>query len=120
MVANSNPVNFDTVIVDNTSSVTTGASWKFTAPSTGDYLVVVNIDTNFSVTTPDFYIFKNGTTGVGYIGTPFLTGNPFSGSKVVTLVANDFIQILADAANTTSNASGSGGPVTSICIQRIG
>lgn len=119
MVANTNPINFDTVIVDNTSAVTTGASWKFTAPSSGDYLVIVNLDTNFAVTAPSFYIYKNGTTAVGYLATPFVTGNLFGGSKIVTLVANDFIQILADAANNTSNSSNTGGPVTSICIQRV-
>lgn len=32
-------VNFDTQNVDNKSAVTTGASWKFTAPVAGAYLV---------------------------------------------------------------------------------
>ena len=110
------PINFDTVIVDNTSAVTTGAGWKFTAPNTSDYILCFGAVS--SSATPTFYVWKNGTSGVGFIsgGAAGLTQ---TGSIIISLNAGDYIQMQADNATTLTGGFLTGGPLTFITIEQI-
>lgn len=98
--------NFDTKIDDTHASVTTGVSWKFTAPVSGFYQVEVAFRqgsaTNFGVR-----IFKNGST---YQTLTFadVNGGDFGGSVTISLVAGDFIDLRSDT--TTGTITGGTSP----------
>jgi hypothetical protein len=103
--------NFDTLIVDTHLAVTTGSSWKFTAPVSGIYQVSIAILPNSS-TTGDYYIFKNGSSYKALISPQ--NGLFGSASAILALIAGDFIDIRSD---TASSIAGGGVPyVSSISI----
>lgn len=105
MSANTTPsanaqVNFDTSIYDTNSAVTTGASWKFTCPVVGYYLITATIEGG-SAGTSVFAVYVNGaayTNLIYYLGAGF-GSSPFSGSAVVRLTAtSDTIDIRSSAS----------------------
>ena len=87
------PLNFDTKGIDTTSAVTTGASWKFTAPVSGDYLVVVSVTPSSGFGTSTLY--KNGAaTNYNFYYTS-VSGSSYviSGAAIVTCNAGDYIDL---------------------------
>jgi hypothetical protein len=91
-------VDFPNLIIDTASAVTTGASWKFTAPATGYYRVhaLVSISGNITV---DFRvnIYKNGSgAGAMSIDNQLQASNSaYGGSRIIHLTAGDYIDIRA-------------------------
>jgi hypothetical protein len=106
-------INFDTSVFDNTSSVTTGASWKFTAPLTGYYYISTSIlfDTGTYLTTNvvELRLFKNGTQVSSLfrnqtaITTSFYA--PCLGEDTILLNAGDYIDVRAKNNATGGNQS---------------
>lgn len=94
------PLNFDTIVSDS-GNVTTGAAWKFTAHTSGKYVVqVAHNSSGASVTTQ---LFKNGSSVDNIFTSPFSAGNgQLNGSCEVDLVAGDYIDIRFDSS-TSSN-----------------
>lgn len=97
-------VDFDTVDFDTDSAITTGASWKFTAPASGYYLVqaaVVLESSNAWSASEIFYVevFKNGSVftklahqSAHEAGT-YVIG--LNGLTIIELSQNDYIDIRA-------------------------
>jgi len=113
-------LNFQTSIYDKDSSVTTGASWKFTAKEDGIYHVdsMVNLQPSGNWTVPTTWgltLFKNGGLYLaGANATAWNTNGieltaPFSGD--VSLKAGDYIDLrgyhVAGGSRSTSSASNS-------------
>jgi len=95
-------VDFGTSVYDTDSAVTTGASWKFTAPSTGYYMV--NVHVSFAATTTWaagergwLQLLADGSV-VNYLDRKdnFSNANEemhLQGSAVVYLVATHYIDV---------------------------
>lgn len=96
------PVNFSTKVFDSTNSVTTGASWKFTAPVSGTYLV--STIGAVSASAGDILLYKNGSSNLTL--TSWNSTYQNAGSGLISLIAGDYIDIRASGALTTiSNVS---------------
>lgn len=104
-------VDFGTKTYDTHDAVTTGASWKYTAPVPGIYDIDVQITSENAtwVAADHFEMFlrKNGTQvqSIGYWKAPVDHTNPvpLSGSGSIELVAGDYIDIFVDHARTGGN-----------------
>lgn len=107
------PVNFDTKIVDSHGAVTTGSSWKFTAPISGLY----EIGGHQSMTVSNSVVaYINGTANVAIADSDSNTAM----SGFVKLNAGDALDI-----RNTSSGSARGGSITGhlvciITIKRVG
>lgn len=105
-----NYINFDTVLYDTNSAITTGTgtTWKFDTTSTGAgfYLVTIQTNTSGAGTQPGTnYILVNGFAGTQY-PTTFNGTNPNSLSGAATVrcaTAGDLISIGVDATATYTN-----------------
>ena len=101
-------LDFGTKVIDTTNSVTTGASWKFTAPVSGYYRVSAAAFTTTSLTSGQYMEIsarKNGS--VIYAGTRnTLTGTATNTSSavssIISMVAGDYIDIISTASNTVA------------------
>ena len=113
------PINFDSKVFDSHGAVTTGASWKFTAPISGKYLVTTFINASV-VPAGNVYlrIYTNGGApeSFDYILT---TQGTASASEIMSLNAGDYIDI-----RTNANFPWYGSAITNsaslISIARIG
>ncbi|NCX93090.1 MAG: hypothetical protein EBX40_00220 [Gammaproteobacteria bacterium] len=115
----STPVNFDSKVYDTHSAVTTGASWRFTAPISGKYSIKVFMANSAAITSGYTYIYKNGTQleGMNYIVS---TTASMSSSSTVELNAGEYFDIRQGASYPwLGNASRSGGGCF-IEIERVG
>jgi len=115
----STPVNFDSKVYDTHSAVTTGASWKFTAPISGKYSIKVFLANSAAVTSGYTYVYKNGTQleGMNYIVS---TTAAMSSSTTVELNAGEYFDIRQGASYPwLGNPSRSGGGCF-IQIERVG
>lgn len=107
------PINYATKTFDTHNAVTTGSSWKFTAPAQGIYrLSIVGLST---ITGGAFQLFKNGVV-YSYLGTT-VTANTTtcSGSTLVQLNAGDYIDVRLDSAGSTSAIT----TVDNVSIERL-
>lgn len=95
-----NPINFDTQLWDTNSAVTTGSSWKFTAPVTGKYLVSTVLTFTSYSGTPDVSVYINGTNDT-YMMSWAGSAQRLTGITLVNLTAGDYIDIRPDS-NITS------------------
>lgn len=109
-------VDAPTKVVDKTSAVTTGASWKFTAPSSGTYQVnYVATHSSVTLTTGaslEAEVYKNGSVYAAiarHVQQAATAVNPLlSGSLLVELNAGDYIDVreaVGGAVNATINSS---------------
>lgn len=113
-VTSGTPIDFDTKIFDTHGAVTTGASWKFTAPVTGKYQISSTANT---VTNDVFSIYLNGSSYAAF-GETGGTVQIVSGSKIIPMLAGDFIDV---RPNVTATLSGGSAPFsTYIDILKIG
>lgn len=107
-------INFDTRDIDTNNSVTTGASWKFTAPISGNYRVgsLVQYDSQVYNSTQftKLFLYKNGSSYSSMINVAWTsTTSPTQlvMNDIVSLNAGDFIDIrtqnAASAARTLFN-----------------
>jgi hypothetical protein len=117
-------VDFGTKELDLTNSVTTGASWKFTAPISGTYLICgmcTFVSNNTGVR--ELYLYKNGSSWSHLYTSDAAQSSQASGmpgSRLIYLNAGDYIDL---RVNQTC-----GGPLTldaststnSVSIVRVG
>jgi hypothetical protein len=121
-VANSQ-INYSTVIIDTHGAITTGASWKYTAPVGGVYRVSIAHSTGASNNL--FGLFKNGTMEsnmafvLGSAGSNAICGS----STTLSLNAGDFIDIRPGSSNGSfTSGGGTGSSVANsnyITIERL-
>lgn len=94
-------VDYDTVDVDTHGTVTTGGSWKFTAPVAGLYSVSALCAFTANVTgNRELYVFKNGT-GFTVLGAAQGAATPtyLNGSALIRMIPGDYIDIQAYQAS---------------------
>lgn len=93
-------VDFEDVVIDTHNAVTTGASWKFTTPSTGKYLVSAGLHPG-SNDAWNFHIFVNGSVN-RRLGQDTASANYEGSSAIINVLAGDEIDIrcLSSSANT--------------------
>lgn len=121
-------VNFDTKDYDSHSAVTTGATWKFTAPISGKYAVKTTMQTG-SFT---------GVVGNNIVAILYKTGSLFSkldlkgcettssqikalsGSDTVSLLAGDTLDIRINRDSGLSVSLSGTGSNVHIAIERVG
>jgi len=90
-------VDYGTKSFDNTGSVTTGAAWKFTAQSSGTFLVIGRNAFTSNITGERYFdLYKNGAIYCRLDARSAVTiGVPthMSGSVEIKLIAGDYIDI---------------------------
>jgi hypothetical protein len=118
-------VDFDTKDFDTHGAVTTGVSWKFTAPISGIYnvstLATWNATTNLNSTLVKLY--KNGAEDrrVGFGKTEDTIG----GTTLISLLAGEYINIILNQDDSASAAraiytGANSGRFTWIEVNRVG
>ncbi len=98
--------DYDTVELDTHNTITTGASWTFTAPRSGQYFVSASLlwTNGTNLIADQLYIYKNGgnyatvsaSEGVGGIGA--------NGSHIVELAEGDTLNIRVVQQDSTTAA----------------
>jgi len=101
-VSANNPVNFDTKLFDTHGAVTTGASWKFTAPVSGVYQL--SVTSAITTGSCNLYLYKSGSSQ--YVLISMTTGVQGS-SGLISLNAGDYISAVSDQAKTYVASSNS-------------
>ncbi len=111
-----NPINFDTKEFDTHSAVTTGASWKFTAPVAGIYEFGVWLE--FS--TGHFCnLYKNGTRFNYTLGSAS-TLTYGTAIYLISLAAGDYIDARPDSTITVTGGTLASAAATAWCsIKRV-
>lgn len=122
-------IDYGTKDYDSHNAVTTGASWKFTAPISGVYAVkasaMYNSGSFSSGSGVRMYITKNGSTDVGitFVNTP-ITGTYFPGSMLVNgsvkLLAGEFVQIRTVHSEATARSLLASDIYHVVCIEKVG
>ena len=107
------PINYATKVYDSHGAVTTGASWKFTAPISGKYRLDLVGASSTSLVGIDLYVNGSNLVTIGHQINDRLTSSGTS----VSLVAGDYIDARYNSSQTTLSTS-----LTSqaIMVARIG
>lgn len=124
-------VDFATKVFDTHNAVTTGASWKFTAPVSGTYRICERLRwaNSLAWTQGGFVnaqLFKGGvaqnTIGEEAIQTSFTasTGPTAQGCDLIYLLQNEYIDIRASHNESAARALLAGATHVWINIERIG
>jgi hypothetical protein len=109
------PINFNTVISDSGSRVTTGAAWRFTSDASRKYLVNVNILVSAGVA---IRLHKNG---VFYSWIAYgVTSGAACGFIVIDLVATDYIDFRLSSGTTVAGGAFNTDSSSRISIIAIG
>lgn len=104
-------INFSAKLYDTHGAVTTGASWKFTAPQTGKYLI-----TGFLSTSGNYRVllYKNNSAYIYSLGVTPASASVTTISYAIDLLSGDYIDIRPDSSSTWS-----GGTLSSAYASRI-
>lgn len=122
-------VNFGTKDFDSHGAVTTGASWKFTAPIAGTYLVsavtTLGYTASSAVTAESIaYVYRNGTTGyVLGIRNHDVSNNSMAGmqgAQLVKMNAGDYVDVRIYQNNGGSKNLEANAGKNRISIVRVG
>ena len=121
-------VNFDTKDYDTNSAVTTGASWKFTAPVSGKYSVKSFIEwTNASFTVGNgvsLDLYKNGSyfSRIDFRQIPSTASwaPASSGAETINLTASDYIDLRVTQGESTARTLITGAGDVRIAIEWVG
>lgn len=122
-------VDFGTKAHDYTNSVTTGASWKFTAPISGLYSVKVLCQLSYSTTSAvsaqfNLRLYKNGSNYSDIAARDYDVGNNSqavaAGSDEIRLLAGDYIDVRAVQNTGADRALTASASLNHISITRIG
>lgn len=111
--SSSAPIDFSVKNFDTHGAVTTGASWKFTAPISGVYRV--SASSSFTTGNPTVGLYKNGSLNVLLTGTAYTSGANIVGSTTISLIAGDYIDIRPNSSLTASGATSNW-----VSIERLG
>lgn len=117
-------VDFGTKDFDTTNSVTTGASWKFTAPVSGKYIIQAEIAYTANGTGDrNIWLYKNGATFArlwyGPNGGGFID-RYINGGTTMSLLAGDSIDIRAQQSTGANLALVASAQGCMVAISRIG
>lgn len=121
-------VDFDTAIFDPGSDITTGASWKYTAPETGYYFVqaMATLESSTAWGVNEYFrldVYKNGTIvanlAIHYMQAAATYLVSINGSAVVSLSATDYIDIRATQNSGSAINIGSDGQQSYVSIARM-
>jgi len=93
----SSPIDFDTKIFDSHNAVTTGSSWKFTAPMSGTYQITNTNATSTTGGTLDLY--TNGSQDRGLFSMQDTSVR--SATAVVKLLAGQYVDVRCDSGSKT-------------------
>jgi hypothetical protein len=124
-------VNFDTKDFDSHNAVTTGASWKFTAPVSGKYRISTNVryanTQNWALGSyVGAHIYKNGgdtvatDTAMQVAATSLATGPTALLSGTVSLLAGDYIDIRTAHGESTARSLVGASTLVWVSIERMG
>jgi hypothetical protein len=109
-------INFGTKIYDTHNAVTMGASWKFTAPMSGKFLLtglISSSDLNLY-----YKLRKNGSN---YLNLMYMKPGVQNFTTVVDLLAGDYIDIIPNGSTIVNgNASYYNDIASRIEITRLG
>lgn len=110
-------INFGAKIYDSHNAVTTGSSWKFTAPQNGKYLITGFLQSNGNY---GVRLYKNGSIyNYGIVVIPG-TSSYNSYSTTIDLLAGEYIDLRPDVSSTWyGNASLSGGYACQLQISKV-
>jgi hypothetical protein len=113
------PVNFDSKVYDTHNAVTTGASWKFTAPISGKYSLKVYLANNGAVTSGTTDVYKSGVKleSFGYISG---TIGAASSSVTIELNSGEYVDIRQQATYAWLGSVSRSGGGCFIEIERVG
>jgi hypothetical protein len=111
-------INFNTKIYDDHNAVTTGASWKFTAPVAGKYLITGHIGGNENQFVT---LYKNNSMEIKTLAYIPVGGNT-SFSNIQNLLAGDYIDLRPASSSILfyGGALTSGNNICQIQITRMG
>jgi hypothetical protein len=122
-------IDFEDRDFDTHSAVTTGASWKFTAPAAGKYRVSGNVLIQAAAgweagESLQLALFKNGSA-VTNIGQAIQTAShsqalAVGGSCLVALNAGDYIDLRVFQDSDSDKTTDTGNTYCWVCIDRIG
>jgi hypothetical protein len=98
-----NQINFDTKTTDTNSAVTTGSSWKFTAPVAGNYTILFSGNESTG-SAANIEVYKNGTAQFIITKVPAANAE-FSGSNSIALAQSDTLDFRPSANSTFVGAS---------------
>lgn len=121
-------IDFEDKDFDTNGAVTTGASWKFTAPIPGKYRVVSTIRySNASSLTANtsltLQLFKNGSLhqyiALHTVPVTASYGYNVTGSGIIDLIAGDYIDLRTDHGEGTARALQATGTLNHVAIERI-
>jgi hypothetical protein len=88
------PINFSTVNFDSHSAITAGASWKYTAPVSGYYTVIISGISSSTASGAACVLYKNGvSSGISILDFASSATYKLSGSVTISLNAGDYIDI---------------------------
>ena len=115
-------VNYDTKVIDTHGAVTTGASWKFTAPISGMYKVsgASNVSSGGG---GSLMVYKNGSAfgAVSALTTGVVNNTSALAGLVVPMVAGDYIDFRPNIAGSTFQYGfGSPSQINYVVIERVG
>jgi hypothetical protein len=115
-------IDFDTKQYDSHGAVTTGASWKFTAPIPGIYRVTVGMVLAAARQALYIGLYKNGVVNQ-YVGT-LISNDAASqqathGSGSIRLLAGDYIDI-RESVSVSSTTLTSNANLNWVTIERVG
>jgi hypothetical protein len=110
-------LDYDTREYDTHNAVTTGASWRFTAPISGIYRIVGSAN---STTASGAFLYKNGTIykSIGAIAVSASAVGVYG--TEIRLNAGEYIDVRAGGVLTAVGGALSGAGVSNISITRIG
>jgi hypothetical protein len=126
--ANATIVNYDNKVYDTHGAVTTGASWKFTAPVSGIYTVTASFASSSTAETAGdiigLQLYKNGSAD-NYVATQYIQATATSrrnanGSTDIRLAAGDYIDIRASLSLTNTLSLSGNNNLNFVCIKRTG
>jgi hypothetical protein len=123
-------VNYDTVVYDDDTAVTTGAAWKFTVPASHDgYFLVcasILIKSNANWTAAEkmeLQLFKNNSIYCVLASTYAQATGTYAlfttGSAVISLVATDYIDVRCYHNTGSAEVTNSDGNYSHIAIARL-
>lgn len=108
-ITTTTPKDYNTKIVDTHGAVTTGASWKFTAPVSGDYEITATLQLSSSAGA--FAVYKNGTLAKYLFRSVSAASQISNGTVVLPLNAGDYVDIRTDASTHTTDTSANGNAI---------
>jgi hypothetical protein len=122
-------IDFATKSYDTHAAVTTGASWKFTAPISGYYRVNLNVDfvssTAWTIGESAYFTLKKNGTTFSYPATTRLhvtganAGVSLNGSDIIQLNAGDYISLYVAQNTGGSLALDTTGGSNFVSVERI-